>query len=575
MLARFAPSSRALGHSHARTRRWLWGLLCFALGCTNQNQTTLDAPTDDSDEVPLLDTDDPGNAELSISQAQFDAAKLGPGETPDSPDTTGGAWRGLEVPGISLIHSPTGWLSLWTQVLGDGKNPSGYRSALYRSRDGVHWVSIPLEPQHDDLRLTRLVYGAGRYLMVGERFSEQGGEVVWTSVDAEHWKERILPPSMTTPWLELSYARHRFFTFAFERLGISETGRDWQVQPSVLLQGGAAAYGNGVYLLTGNGPMLTSADGWSWQEQDLDCSLPEACWDGPEHQGSHADPFFAEGRFYSGVLSSPDGATWASDPARSAGGYVSGHFLGYTERTLAAWVSGGDVQKLRVVRAPRYAVGAGGLQSVGLDLGKDGPPPESVDLSFEDGLTCETAACFTFGRELFLVPPLGTPPLPDRVPRGADAAPLLNEFAQCPVSGQIFCDDYDARIGCVCRPEAPQTPDSCGDVSEYRCAGQFTARANEQPFYATAQGGCSCDAVDPNQPTGFGTPCDGGDACPAQFECLRVQPSPVVASPTGLQICTSRCSTDLDCPSWQATGFCAGFVQLSCYDGVCQPRTCH
>lgn len=47
--------------------------------------------------------------------------------------------------------------------------------------------------------------------------------------------------------------------------------------------------------------------------------------------------------------------------------------------------------------------------------------PEVVEVPFEDGLTCETASCLLVGCQLLLVPPEGTPPLVDRVPRGADS----------------------------------------------------------------------------------------------------------------------------------------------------------
>ena len=47
-----------------------------------------------------------------------------------------------------------------------------------------------------------------------------------------------------------------------------------------------------------------------------------------------------------------------------------------------------------------------------------------MNVGFEDGLTCETAGCVLVGSRLLLVPPLGTPPLPERVPRRADGLPL-------------------------------------------------------------------------------------------------------------------------------------------------------
>jgi hypothetical protein len=536
-----------------------WALLGCSLACSE--------PTPITEEIPLSDEDDPGNAAISLASEQFDAAELAPGDTLDGPDTTGGAWRIIEVPGSSLVHSPVGWLALRSRALGDSRVPWGHQSALHRSTDGVHWVSLPLPPQHDDLLLRRLAYGAGRYLMMGDR---AGAPVVWTSVDAEHWQERALPPSAAATGQELSYAQHRFFSSAAQQLGVSETGRDWKTVSVSLLQGGAVAYGNGVYLLAGNGPMWTSTDGWAWQEHVLDCALPGACFgDGTDHQGIHPFPFFAEGRFYSGELSSEDGERWESTPGRAASAYVSGHFLG----PAGAWLSGGAVQPLRVVRPSPAELISEGRSVRGEHPLAASPLPDSIDVSFEDGLTCDSAACVLIGGQLLLVPPPGTPPLPDRVPRRADGQPLLSR--DCPVSSMIWCDDYDARTGCVCNGEAPATPDWCDDVSQYRCAGQFTHRPNEWQLDQIAEGGCSCDALDPNQPPGLGARCFGdASPCTAPFECLSVNPSPVLAA-SDRWSCTRRCSVDADCPSWQATGFCAGAVQLQCADGHCQPRSCH
>jgi hypothetical protein len=101
-------------------------------------------------------------------------------------------------------------------------------------------------------------------------------------------------------------------------------------------------------------------------------------------------------------------------------------------------------------------------------------------------------------------------------------------------------------------------------------------RSDEWQLDEVAQGGCSCDAVDPNEPAGFGTFCvDGDGACSAPLECLAIDPVP---SPgpfvEARRVCTQRCSVDADCPRWDATGFCAGPVELRCSRGSCQPRAC-
>src|SRR5690606_17241012 len=262
---------------------------------------------------------------------------------------------------------------------------------------------------------------------------------------------------------------------------------------------------------------------------------------------------------------SADGERWRALPGRSSTAYAGGHFLGHPSLAegLDAWTADGDVRRLRLIRPARAAVTVAGraLGSVGV-IAHDAPLPSRVDVSFEDGLTCENAECLLVGGRLLLVPPPGTPPLVDRVPRGADGAPLLSDA--CPVSGMLSCDDYDARAGCVCRPEAPRGPESCEDVIQYRCAGRFTRRAHEGEGSELGAGGCSCDAVDPNQPAGFGRRCEPeGDACPAPLECLGIEAPPSAGPPSPQPfVCTARCDVDADCPSWEATGYCAGAVRL-------------
>lgn len=233
------------------------------------------------------------------------------------------------------------------------------------------------------------------------------------------------------------------------------------------------------------------------------------------------------------------------------------------------------MQTLRLLRPAGRGLTAGnrGLHGIGL-LDPDAPLPEAVTAEFEDGWTCETADCVLVGGRLLLVPRPGTPPLVDREPRDAEGAVLLTD--ECPVSSVIFCDDYVARTGCECRTDAPRGPDYCEDVSQYRCAGRLVAQGSESPLDELAQAGCTCDAVDPNQPPGFGSACvESEDTCAAPFECLGIDISPSGGPPMRPFVCTSRCAVDADCPSWEATGFCSGPVTWRCTDGICQPRGCN
>jgi hypothetical protein len=565
------------------------GLLVLSLGvagCGGQSgalgASTADASAGvgsaDDGRSPTDDMSSLQNAPM-LRAEQFDAAVITDPNALASADTSGGAWRVIEVPGAtnlpSIVQTPSGWLSLSSRFLGDGKAPSGVESVLYRSSDGVHWQSSsPLEPASNYLQMRDLAYGAGRYVMVGVR---RGAGIIWTSSDGESWSETSQSLNEPYAWSTVRFVKDRFFTFGFLQLGMSATGEGWTALPTHLVQGGAGAYGNGRYLLLGNGPMQTSEDGRTWQEHSLDCDLSGACITDPSGgtaQGYHHQAIFAEGRFFTEQLSSLDGANWEAQPGLFPSAYVGGRFVGSSSVSpgLAAWTLGGPVQMLRTVRPSRAAVTAAGREWVGV-LDHEAPLPETVDVPFEDGLTCENADCVLVDSTLFLVPPPGTPPLVDRVPRDANGAPLLSR--ECPVSSMLFCDDYAARSGCSCNTGAPRSPEYCDDVSQYRCAGQFVARPGEWPLDEVAEAGCSCDAIDPNEPPGFGRTCTAGDdTCQAPLECLAIDIEALEWPSSQPFICTSRCAVDGDCPSWVASGFCSGPVSLRCSGGTCQPRSC-
>jgi hypothetical protein len=517
----------------------------------------------------------------SVATEQFDAAALSAGEPSGAADPNGGAWRIIEVPAASnqpeIVHSPLGWLALSRRSLGDPRSPSAWQSVLYRSLDGVHWQSIPLDPGHDDLQLSALAYGAGHYVMLGTRTGAKG--VSWSSSDGEHWTEAAQPNDSVNLWGRMAFAGGYFFGLGFQYLGVSETGESWRSVRVSNVQAEAVAFGNGHYLLVGSGPNQISEDGLRWRESFTQCGLPGACITDPSGRVSQSiqyNALFAEGRFFTDQLSSADGTLWEAMPERFPSSYAGGRFLGKLRlSTLESWTSDGDVQTLRVSRPARAAVTASGraLTSIGV-LDREAPLPDSVSVEFEDGLDCETATCLVVDHRLLLVPPPGTPALTDRVPRGADGSALLS--AECPVSSMIFCADYAARTGCECRPDAPSAPAACNDVSQYQCAGAFTPQGDEWRVDEVAQAGCSCDAVDPNQPPSFGLRCsEGGSECAAPLACLPIDSLPSFGPPPEQRrACTSACNTDADCPTWQATGFCTGAVQLRCSQRSCQPRSC-
>jgi len=532
------------------------GALCALLSCS----ATSEPPGTDEPKGPNLPLQDDGSVDVS-----------------------GGAWRMIDVPAASnaptIVRTPDGFFALSSRSLGaDAKVITGFENALYRSTDGVSWRSVPLDAGGDadgGLQLSSLAYGAGRFVMVGR---DTGEGVVWSSRDAQHWTQAPQGVDSTSVWRDVVFVHERFIALGFPLLGVSTDGEHFELAPIELVQPTSAAYGNGRYLIVGSGPMEVSSDGVHWQAHDVNCLLKDACIKDPSggvHQGIESHVVFAEGRFFTDQLSSEDGVAWNAEPGRFPAVHASGHFLDDGGYDLHAWTTGSALQSLPVIRTVEASVTQQGraLTSVGV-LDHDAELPERVDVGFDDGLTCETATCVIIGSRLYLVPPPGTAPLPDRVPRSANGAPLLSD--DCPRSSMVFCDDYDRRIGCHCRPRAPSGPEACEDVSQYGCESIFTPTDDEWHVAEVAEGGCSCNAVDPHQPPTFGKDCsEDTNVCRAPFSCLSVQQPPSFGpAPLPRMLCTASCTSDADCPSWEATGFCAGHVMLSCADGVCQPRSC-
>ena len=539
----------------------LCGLLCAACSATSTPPKPK-SPASDQPEIPV--------------------------EADGSIDLSGGPWRMIEVPAASnapdIVRTPEGFLALSSRTLGDSKAPSGAENALYRSGDGVHWRAVPL-PETDSataapggsgqLQLRSLAYGDGHYVMVGR---DQGLGMLWTSDDAEHWTQSMTGLDGPDVWGKVVFVHDRFFAFGSRVMGVSTDGERFTRVETSTVQINDAAYGKGRYLLVGSGPMQVSTDGLHFEARDVSCLFPGACIVDPSggvHQGVEFHALFAEDRFYTDQLSSPDGVSWRAERDRFPAAYVSRHFFDDGGLELHAWVTDGAPHVVPVIRTTSASATAQGraLTSVGV-LDRDAALPDEVDASFEDGLSCESASCVLIADRLYLVPPPGTPTLPDRVPRTADGEPLLSD--DCPRSSMIFCDDYEVRSGCTCDPGAPAAPEACQDVSQFACAGSFEPRPDEWRLAEVAEGGCNCDAVDPNQPARFGLACDqDASVCQTPLSCLAVQAPPSIGVPFPQpMICTVTCAADADCPSWQATGFCAGEVQLRCVGGACQPRSC-
>lgn len=492
-------------------------------------------------------------------------------------DLTGGALRLIEVPSLDtpeVITSPLGWLAL-SRGMQDGRAVQGLRTTLYRSQDGVHWRLHPLQASvEDDLLLSGIAFGKGRYVMVGR--GSEPKPVFWLSGDAQQWTQIAQGVDLTNSYGRVVFVHDRFFALGFRYVGVSENGIDWSHLLIDAVQPSSAAYGNGRYVISG-GPMQVSEDGYAWRSVELPCELPGACITDPSgnvSQDARGKVIFANGKFYMNTLVSEDGETWTVGDAPAPIAWTGGRFFGYSDAgALQTWTSGADVATLVVLRPTKVAQTVSGRRRPGY-VDVRGLIPESVDASWEDGLTCETALCLLLGNQLMLVPPTTQAPLPDHMPRDAGGAPLLSD--ECPISQMITCDDYATRTNCVCNSNAPRAPEYCGDVGSYACAGAFSKIGDEWELTEIGEGGCSCDFIDPAEPPTYGDTCsEGALTCAAPLQCLSV---PGVSTggppPSPDYFCTAPCNSVADCPSWTATGYCAGEVQLRCVANVCQRREC-
>ena len=89
-----------------------------------------------------------------------------------------------------------------------------------------------------------------------------------------------------------------------------------------------------------------------------------------------------------------------------------------------------------------------------------------------------------------------------------------------------------------------------------------------------ASGACADPAAnedwrDRNRPATYGDGCDAQADCASPFQCLE-KPDGGLVSP----LCSQHCTVAADCPTWTATGHCAGPRQSTCVGGVCDYPRC-
>jgi hypothetical protein len=328
-----------------------------------------------------------------------------PGPPPSPPALTAAElarpWLALAVPqaerGMAhVVRGAQGFVVMSEEPTGAGKTVGPSNDYLYRSDDGITWqrLTMPAMPSYPGLR--SLAFGGGRTVMAG---SASGTSELWTSSDLSQWSKYALaiPGSGLSRVIRvggLFFALNTFRDFL-----VSKDGLSWTLIPSVTLQQTDVAYGNGLFVLVGSGPIRTSRDGFTWDDQTLDCTLPGGCIQDPGggiHQGYHSHAVFAAdptgGRFYVDQLSSTDGVHWQPHGgAMTAIAESGGYLFGRRDGRLAAWRPGETPTQIAVVATP-----------FGPPLA-DGKGPETISTPLAGGETCLTHHCVVVDEQLYLI----------------------------------------------------------------------------------------------------------------------------------------------------------------------------
>jgi hypothetical protein len=235
---------------------------------------------------------------------------------------------------------PDGYLLLRREFVGSDGKTALPQTHLYASADGVSWREIALGVDRPNFGLRGLAYANGRYVMSGDRY-------LWTSGDGMTWSEEVMGWDDGSGMADVLVSNELFFVRnTFRHMLVSSDGATWTEANGRTSMYGGIAFGNGQYVMTGVGPVLTSSDGVSWEEHQLDCSLPQVCGSTPDSELLYTevlDPvFYLDGRFYAGQLVSDDGSNWFASgtqaPHFSEGGYL---FARDDQGALTAWRPGG------------------------------------------------------------------------------------------------------------------------------------------------------------------------------------------------------------------------------------------
>lgn len=293
-----------------------------------------------------------------------------------------------------MTEAPDGYYALSREFLGDdARLVMGFNNYLYHSKDGVSWERLPFEKADVFMGYRDIVYGAGRFVAVGSGSGDAG---IQSSSDGVSWSEQSFDFDNVS-LSDVVYAKQRFFALStFTSVLSSSDAVSWQQSVLDTVQFNSVAFGNGQYVLVGNGPIQLSQDGVSWESISLDCTLPNACITNPDGewlQGPYGPAVFAEGRFYIGAFVSSDGRDWQVYLGLAPEAFVGGYLMARTENGLSASRPDGDVITVPVEPAPSAVT-----------LSQDVEPPSSIEAPLPGGQNCLTHRCFIVGENLYLVP---------------------------------------------------------------------------------------------------------------------------------------------------------------------------
>jgi hypothetical protein len=340
----------------------------------------------------------------------------------------GATWQELGVPGVgnrpALASTPRGWFAVSRRSVGDGKAPSAWESYLYRSADGVGWQRVEISAQNENLWLRGVAYGAGHYVLAGTRFGVGGGDVIFDSVDAEHWDEIPVVSGAPSGLSGLVFVGGRFFALSTNRTLItSANGRAWTSVDlgNTTVMPLDVTFGHDQYLLVGSGNIQRSSNGLDWQPTALDCAMPGACISNPDGdvlQSVHYRAVFADGTYFIDQASSVDGQTWQSLPGLYPEARVEGYVLGSsTDERLVIWEPGGAARPLANVKyietlsdanraeRMRWNGAVDPIEFSSENFPDGAPPPDAIEFPLPSGADCRTSRCAIVGERLFLVSP--------------------------------------------------------------------------------------------------------------------------------------------------------------------------